>query len=1049
MTKKLQLFTLTLCLSLLGIINTAKAVTTYTYTGGGHPELTSNWGKTTATIGSHPSDFVTANQTFKFTSTGSATLGGDWVVSGAGSKVIVGDGTHAFTFSDGGHIANFSGISGSGGVSVASTCTLVIGNVSTSFPNISTGFVTNTGSTVNYATAAGAQTVFQPSAPFAYDNLTICGGATFTLAGAIAVSHILNICAGSAFVLNGLTVNLNGTITGTGTITGDISAGINIQASSNFGTIYFTAGHRTLDVFTISNGAVANVVTLGTDLTISDDGGGSSTFNFVQGTLNLNGHALITDGTCFSASFPSSATGIITGSSTSSLQISCDPTGAIGGNVYMDQTTDGSTNALSNLTLNDGGSGSTLTIGANLDIIDSLSLTSGTLDASGSDYITLVADQATVGHVGRIGVVGGTYMGNIISQVYHDPAGNETNWALMGVAGVTNTTFVDWDRTFKITCPTCPDGDGSAQNQGNGPFTSIDTYDETVGLGDPNNMPHYVGIPSIGTTIANGVGYWVYMGTNQPQDPTPGEFITVTGTPQIGSTGWTLTNSNGGALTDGWNALANPYPSPISWTKLALRNSNVITTYYAYNSVTQAYSTYMVGGGTTQSGSYAIGDVIPTGLGFYVQTTAASMPFNIQEGDKTAGNQILGKMANPNQVQSVNPNFNLVVDGVNATALHEEAAIWFNPNSTTGLDAYDAIAFPWNGVLQITTVNQGKNFAINGMPSLTQNYSIPVKILSGTTAQYTISTKNLQSVPAGACVKLHDNYGVMPDQDLHAGAFTVTINDSETVARFVLNITITPLAITTNTVNASCHAKNDGLITVVGNDAGPWNYIWKDASGTVVKTSLNKATADTLTGLNNGVYSVDVSTVGSCNSATQTFTVTAPAAAASAFTAPSQVNAGDNVVLTNNSANATNYVWNFGDGDISSMQTPTYVYNNAGTYTITLQAINVNCNDTASSTQVITVNATMGIKQANAGDGDINLSRDASGNYIQFNYTNQTKVNITVYNVLGQVVLNDAELSVVNDKIYINIATDKNQVLYVTITNLNTNKQTTKKFLND
>ncbi|HXD92263.1 MAG TPA: PKD domain-containing protein, partial [Bacteroidia bacterium] len=558
-----------------------------------------------------------------------------------------------------------------------------------------------------------------------------------------------------------------------------------------------------------------------------------------------------------------------------------------------------------------------------------------------------------------------------------------------------------------------------------------------------------VGIPSIGTTIADGAGYWVYMGTNQPQDPTPGEFISVTGTPQIGNFGWTLTNSNGGAATDGFNSLANPYPSPISWAKLAARNGNAITTYYAYNSVTQAYSTYIVGGGGTTSGSYALSDVIPAGLGFYVQTFAGSLPFNIQEGDKTAGNQIIGRMANPNQVQSATPMFNLVIEGANANALHEEAAISFNPNSTTGLDAYDALAFPWNGVLQITTASLGNNFAINGMPGLTQNYAIPVKILSGTTTQYTMSTKNLQSLPAGACVKLHDNYNVIPDQDLHAGAFTVTINDSETVARFVLNITITPLAITTNTVTASCHVKNDGSITAVGNDAGPWNYIWKNAGGTIVKTSLNKATADTLTGLNNGVYSVDVSTVGSCNSATQTFTLTAPAAAASAFTASSQINAGDNVVLTNNSANATNYVWSFGDGDISSMQTPNYIYNNAGTYTITLQAINANCNDTATSTQVITVNATTGIKQANTGDGNINLSRDASGNYIQFDYTNQTKVSISVYNVLGQVVLNDAELSVVNDKIYINISDNKNQVLYVNITNLTTNKQTTKKFVND
>jgi len=714
----------------------------------------------------------------------------------------------------------------------------------------------------------------------------------------------------------------------------------------------------------------------------------------------------------------------------------------------MDQTTDGSTNALSNFTFNDGGNGLILPIGTVLDVIDSLSPQSGTIDGSGGNFITLIADQTTVGHVGRIGMVTGAINGNIVSQIYHDPAGNQTNWVIIGSAGVNNTTFVDWDMNYKITCPSCPDGDGSAQNSGTA-FTSIDAYDETAGLGDPNAAAHYVPLSSISDPITIGHGFWVYMGNSQPGSATGGDLTTVIGTPQTGGSPWTLTNSNGGAATDGMNILANPYPSPISWAKVASRNSNVITTYYAWNCVTQDYSIYNTVTHSNTSGSYVLTDVIPAGLGFYVQSlSSGSMSFDLQEGDKIAGNQYIGRMASTNTVQSTTPYFSLMIDG-DTSVNHQEATISFNSNSVAGLDGYDAVAFPWNGVLQITTISQGRTFAINSMPGLTQNYTIPVKILSGTTTQYTISTKNLQNIPAGACLKLHDNYGIMADQDLHSGAFAVTINDTETVARFVLNVTINPLMITTNEVNASCHAKNDGLITAVGNDAGPWNYIWKDASGNVVKTSLNKVTADTLTGLNSGVFSVDVSTVGSCNSATQTFTVVAPAGAAGAFTASSQVNVGDNVVLTNNSANATNYVWNFGDGDISSMQTPSYIYNNSGTYTITLQAINANCNDTASFTQVITVNATSGIKQASTGDGNINLSRDASGNYIQFDYTNQTKVNITVYNVLGQVVLDNAALTVLNDKIYINIADNKNQVLYVNITNLNTNKQTTKKFVND
>src|SRR5690606_23420941 len=49
---------------------------------------------------------------------------------------------------------------------------------------------------------------------------------------------------------------------------------------------------------------------------------------------------------------------------------------------------------------------------------------------------------------------------------------------------------------------------------------------------------------------------------------------------------------------------------------------------------------------------------------------------------------------------------------------------------------------------------------------------------------------------------------------------------------------------------------------------------------------------------------------------------------------------GDTVPLTvnfiNNSQNATSYQWNFGDGGTSTMSDPSHVYENVGTYDITL-----------------------------------------------------------------------------------------------------------------
>src|SRR5688572_10862480 len=46
------------------------------------------------------------------------------------------------------------------------------------------------------------------------------------------------------------------------------------------------------------------------------------------------------------------------------------------------------------------------------------------------------------------------------------------------------------------------------------------------------------------------------------------------------------------------------------------------------------------------------------------------------------------------------------------------------------------------------------------------------------------------------------------------------------------------------------------------------------------------------------------------------------------------------VDFTNLSTQATNYFWDFGNGNVSSLQDPTTVYLTSGFYTVTLVAIN-------------------------------------------------------------------------------------------------------------
>jgi len=66
---------------------------------------------------------------------------------------------------------------------------------------------------------------------------------------------------------------------------------------------------------------------------------------------------------------------------------------------------------------------------------------------------------------------------------------------------------------------------------------------------------------------------------------------------------------------------------------------------------------------------------------------------------------------------------------------------------------------------------------------------------------------------------------------------------------------------------------------------------------------------------------------------------------------PVDLNAGGGTVyFTNTSTGATEYLWRFGTGDVSTAPSPSYAYTQPGTYTVTLVAINFNCRDSISQT---------------------------------------------------------------------------------------------------
>lgn len=109
------------------------------------------------------------------------------------------------------------------------------------------------------------------------------------------------------------------------------------------------------------------------------------------------------------------------------------------------------------------------------------------------------------------------------------------------------------------------------------------------------------------------------------------------------------------------------------------------------------------------------------------------------------------------------------------------------------------------------------------------------------------------------------------------------------------------------------------------------------------------------------------------------------------------------VNFTNMSVVATNYYWILGDGTNSASANPSNTYTAAGTYTVTLYAVNGPCIDSAHATVIV---GNVGIEKI----GDTNLEADVNPNPSNGMFTIETNVAekqmVFIFDVNGKLVFN-------------------------------------------
>jgi PKD repeat protein len=160
-----------------------------------------------------------------------------------------------------------------------------------------------------------------------------------------------------------------------------------------------------------------------------------------------------------------------------------------------------------------------------------------------------------------------------------------------------------------------------------------------------------------------------------------------------------------------------------------------------------------------------------------------------------------------------------------------------------------------------------------------------------------------------------------------------------------------------------------------------------------------------------GTYSVTVTDLFGCvsDATTEVVEVLLPIADFSTFIL------GYGVRFTNLSQNATGYVWNFGDGRITTQESPDHIYDwPGGTFTVTLTVFN-EC-DTVTKTIEVTVNREVGINSMNSQESFNVYPNPNNGQFnLEINSQKSSVFTYTITDLSGKQIVS-SNIGVVNGK---------------------------------
>ncbi len=217
--------------------------------------------------------------------------------------------------------------------------------------------------------------------------------------------------------------------------------------------------------------------------------------------------------------------------------------------------------------------------------------------------------------------------------------------------------------------------------------------------------------------------------------------------------------------------------------------------------------------------------------------------------------------------------------------------------------------------------------------------------------------------------------------------------DGTPIFLFESNASGAPIANFSSNVTSGCPPLSVNFIDQSTGSPTSWNWTFE---GGTPSTSTQQNPSVTFN--NVGSYNVSLTVTNANGSDESTLTNYINVSGNAPNPAFTSLTNGLTATFTNNSTNAVNYSWDFGDGSTSTTVSPTHTYASNGTYTVTLTA------SSGCGSQSTTNTVTVDNNTSSTTDLELSISVDntdpAIYGYVTFTYSVTNTSNTTAANIL-------------------------------------------------